>query len=165
MFLFLLIIQVLSGRLDPKTARPILLSRNNAGSKSSYTFSYQIASYIPPDSILEVTFPATVYPDGLSLSNCKATNWDGTVLSCSVSHYTVSVSVGELSNANSNNTYNLTIHDVENPQQGGSSLFRIQLRRGVNVLDYNDFFADVGIVESLSQITDAEVSCESGCVA
>ena len=165
MLLAILLISAQGGRIYPKTSRPILLSRNNAESLSSYTFFYQISSYIPSDSLLEVTFPSSVYPSGLSLTSCQATNWDSQLLPCSVSSYTVSVSVGELSNANSNNTYNLTIHNIKNPAKGGSSLFRLQLRRGVNILDYNDFFSDIGIVSALSAIDSYSVTCSSNCIA
>ena len=165
MLFAILLIFVQGGRIYPKTSRPILLSRNNAESLSSYTFFYQISSYIPSDSLLEVTFPSSVYPSGLSLTTCQATNWDSQLLPCTVSSYTVSVSVGELSNANSNNTYNLTIHNIKNPSKGGSSLFRLQLRRGVNILDYNDFFSDIGIVPALSPIDTYSVTCFSNCIA
>lgn len=149
----------------PKTSVPILLSRNNAESLSSYTFYFQISSYIPADSTLELTFPGILYSSGLGIDTCSALNYDKKLIPCSVDQFTISLSTGELSNADSNNTYNITILNVKNPSTGGTSLFKIQFRRGVNVLDYSDFFADVGIVNQLSSIVSASVTCEDNCIA
>lgn len=152
-------------QLVPKTAVPILLSRNNAGSYASYTFYFQITNYVPAESLLEITFPSIVYSSGLSMTTCSALNYDQTIIPCSVDSYTVSLRMGELSNADANNTYNVTILDVLNPDTKGTSLFRLQFRKGVNVIDYCDFFADVGIVPQLSDILTASVSCLSDCIA
>ena len=163
--LLLLTASVLSGSIYPKTPRPILLSQNNYNSFADYTFSYQISSYIPPDALLSITFPTLSYAPGLGLSPCLCTNWNSISLPCTVTDTTVSLSVGELSNANSNNTYNITIHNIQNPSIGGTSMFQLQLIRGINVLDYSDFFADIGIMPALSAITTATISCLTNCVA
>lgn len=165
MLLILLISLASAGRIYPKTSRPILLTRNNAGSSCDYTFYYQISSYIPSDSILEITFPETKYPSDLGLSSCSVTNWNNILLSCTVSSTTVSIQVGELSNADLNNTYNLTIHNIPNPTIGGSSIFKLQIRRGINILDYSDFFAEIGIVQTLTSISSSSVTCISNCIA
>lgn len=160
-----LIALVSGGTIYPKTSTPILLSYNNAGSISDYTFSYQISSYIPSTSILEITFPSSVYSNGLNMNNCTAKNWNGIQLQCTVTGTTVAVSVGELSNADTNNTYTLTIQNVLNPSIGGSGMFKFQIRTGINIIDYSDFFGDVGIVASLNTISSAIVSCTSNCIA
>lgn len=154
-----------AGLIYPKTSRPVLLSRNNYKSYADYTFFYQITSYIPTDAILEITFPTTSFDSGLGISTCSCLNWNSITLPCTVTDTKVALQVGELSNADSNNTYNITIYSVKNPSVGGTTMFQIQIRAGINVLDYSDFFANIGIVPALTSITSASVACITNCIA
>ena len=43
-------------------------------------------------------------------------------------------------------------------------MFKLQIRTGINILDYCDFFSDVGIVAALNPISIASVVCNSNCI-
>ncbi|CAG9319951.1 unnamed protein product [Blepharisma stoltei] len=153
------------GVIYPKTPRPIIASRNNMNAASDYTFYFQISSYAPSSSILTITFPYP-YPSGLGITTCSALNWNQASISCSVSGKSAILNVGELSNANANNTYSVTIYGVKNPSMmGGTGMFSLQTSTGINIIDYCDWFGELGITSNIKTISSASVSCTTNCKA
>lgn len=165
-FLFLLlgVTCAFGGRITPKTSNPISLSYNNAGAVSGYTFSFQIESDCPSGSTLVITFPSDDYSIPLNSGSVACANDYGDIYSCSVSGRAVTVQIGELSNVPVDNTHTVIVQNIINPTDvGGTGLFSLATFKGINVLDYHDYFGTVGIVEAYTPPGAASINCILNC--
>ena len=164
MLLILLFDLVTGGLLAPVNPKPIQLSTNNIDQHSDYTFFFQISSYVPESSVLRIKFPKNNYQAGLGMVSCVAENWNQQTVSCSVSGTTLEVTLSEMSNAEPKITYSVKVFGVQNPgSRGGTGMFSLETRKGVNILDYNDYFGEIGLTEEVSAIVSASVACDSNC--
>lgn len=106
---------------------------------------------MPSGSVLSITFPRNDYESGLGMSGtCAAQNDNGDAYSCSVSGFTVTINVGELPNTPLDNTNVVIVKNVLNPSHtGATGLFKLATYIGINTLDYNDRFGQIGIFGSV----------------
>ena len=162
--IFLLPLLVSSGLLKPKTPRPVLISPTNQSLRSSYTFHFQVERSTFPDSVLKVSFPRSSFPRALSGVQCTALLGEMQPLVCWMQDWEAHISIGELSNSPVDNTYVVTIVGVPNPPKDGvTGYFRLATWTGINLLDHNDFFGQVGITPTYIPISTASVVCLRTC--
>lgn len=164
--LLLAVSSVLAGQLSPMTAHPIALSSNNSQQPCDYTFTFNIQTPVPGDGSLVAVFPPASYDAGLGVASCVADNGAGLSYSCSISGTTATISVGQLSSAPSTNSHKVVLRKVINPTVVGvTGMFRLYTASGINPIDYNDFFGQVGIVTLLPSFGAATVSCSGSCLS
>lgn len=153
-----------SGLLKPKSPRPVVVSPSNQSLLASYTFHFQIERSTFPDSILKISFPRSSFPLALSAVQCTALLGDMQPLACWMQDWEAHVSIGELSNSPVDNTYVVTVRGVPNPPKDGvTGYFRLATWTGINLLDYNDFFGQVGITPAFTPMLSASVACLRSC--
>lgn len=153
-----------TGLLKPKTPRPIIVSPTNQSLPSAYTFHFQVQQSTFPDSILRISFPTSSFPMALSGVKCTAVLGDTQPLVCWGQEWEVHVKIGELSNSPVDNTYAVTVKGVSNPPKDGvTGYFKLSTWTGINLLDYNDFFGQVGITPAYTPISTASVACLRSC--
>lgn len=127
MMIFLLLPLINAGIITPKTLTPVLPAYNNAYYISDYSFYFQIETYMPEESTLQITFPSTSYISGLGISSCQAEDMSGNPLSCSISGTIVIIYIGEISNKPSDNNNLVVLKNVRNPNSMGSTgMFKIE---------------------------------------
>lgn len=162
---FLVMRLAFAGIIFPKTPRPIIASRNNIDTVSDYTFYFQITSYVPENAILSITFPYG-YANDLGITTCKATDWNGEAVVCATSNKAAVLEIGEMSNADSENTYFVTVYGVHNPSSaGGTGMFKIETSSGINTIDYSDWFGEIGLTSNIQTIAVASTACTTNCKA
>ena len=153
------------GFITPKTPWPIRPAFNNVGILCDYQFYYQIETYMPASSTLQIIFPSTNFETGLGIqSTCQAETGDGDSLTCSVSGLVVTVNLGETSNLPSDNTNVLILKGIKNPiTVGGTGQFRLESFTGITSLDNNDMFGSLGFIPAPDTLGSGSVACESNC--
>ena len=156
---------VLAGQLSPMTAHPIALSSNNSKQPCDYTFTFNIQTPVSADGLLVVVFPSN-YDSGLGITSCLADNAAGQSYSCSISGTTATIAVGQMSSAPSTNSHTVVLRKVINPYTVGvTGMFQLYTASGINQIDYNDFFGQVGIVTLLPSFGTATATCIGSCLS
>ena len=164
--LFLSVSSVLAGQLSPLTAHPIALSSNNSQQPCDYTFTFNLQTPVPAGGSLVAVFPPASYAAGLGVASCVADNGAGLSYSCSISGTTATIAVGQLSSAPSTNSHKVVLRRVINPTVVGvTGMFQVYTASGINPIDYNDFFGQVGIVTLLPSFGAATASCSGSCLS
>ena len=162
--IFLLPVLVSAGVLTPKTPRPIVVSPTNQGQPCDFTFHFQVELNTFPDSILRVSFPKSSYVNGLSGVPCTARLEKVQELTCWMTDWEAHIAIGELSNSPVDNTYTVTISGLTTPKKDGvTGHFKLSTWTGINLLDYNDFFGQIGITPAYDPINVASLTCVRSC--
>lgn len=143
----------------------MLLEFNNGAYVSDYTFTFQIETSTFSWSELHIEFPSANFNLGFVASTCTATDEKGNNYSSCVTDggYVVKVGIGELSNSPVDHSYVVIIKDVTNPSiLGGTGNFKLSTWRGINLLDVNDRFPAIGIINPATTMT-MDITCNENC--
>ena len=151
LFIFLLISfqSSFSGDISPSVLRsPIVNTISNANQYSNYTFNFILATALPPNSSLQVTFPqqfrSNLGIDILTSSSCS--------LPCAISSYAVSFkfSLGFPAGTEAS----VTVSNVKNPvSSGGTGNFQLLSKYNSYIFDENLIFGTLGIGPQPGKLT------------
>ena len=152
----LLLLSIASGEIHPQTSRPVWLEYNNAGIPSLHVFSFL------PDSVLTSGMQLLLhFPSQYNLNTlCAARLLPALNLACHVEDSVLRVEVTDTPEL-VDGRYALEIQGIDTPGSPGlTDYFRLELTSDDLVLDYNDYFDQVGIVPAFTSMPQPQISCQ-----